>query len=378
MHAHHQHAFASFNALTREGLTLLSRRNMLKASLAGLAGLTLPGLLQHRAEAAAAGRSVPNGKSVILLWMTGGPSHIDTWDMKPDRPRQNRGPFSPIATRIPGVFICEHLPRQAAMLDKCTLIRSVDARHSNHEPNQVFQTGSTEAAPRVNPNGRLYPAIGSVIARMRGSNHPGMPAYAAFLRSRSHLAFAGWLGRQYDPFIANQATRLPIYDLVGKDTGQKDNTRTFLSGAQLTGNFTASLYAKVPTGATYGRFRDLQASAEFDKPFGGTIADPRGVFSLAGYGQYQYDPTVLNITSENLVPGTNISLPANAQVLLGTKGWIGVAQGKIVFNISKGLSLPVALKWSNKTDLTKGNDIRGQLGLSYDLSALSKLISSKD
>lgn len=169
-----------------------------------------------------------------------------------------------------------------------------------------------------------------------------------------------------------------IKDAGGKDTGQKDNTRTFLSGVQLTGNFTASLYAKVPTGASYGRFRDFQASAEFDKPFGGTVAEPRGVFSLAGYGQYQYDPTVLNITSGNLVPGTNISLPANAQVLLGTKGWIGVAQGKIVFNLSKGLSIPVALKWSNKTDLTKGNDVRGQLGLSYDLSALSKLISSKD
>lgn len=169
-----------------------------------------------------------------------------------------------------------------------------------------------------------------------------------------------------------------IRDASGKKTGQKDETRTFLSGAQLTGNFTASIYAKLPTGVTYGRLRDLQVSTEFDKPFGGTIAEPRGVFSLAGYGQFQYDPTVLNITQGNLVPGTNISLPANAQVLLGTKGWLSVAQGKIVFNLSKGLSIPVALKWSNKTDLTKGNDVRGQLGLSYDLSALSKLVSSKD
>jgi hypothetical protein len=70
-------------------------------------------------------------------------------------------------------------------------------------------------------------------------------------------------------------------------------------------------------------------------------------------------------------------LPCNAQVLPGTKGWIGVSR-KLVFNLGKGLSLPVALKWSNKTDLIKGNDVRGQLGLSYDLSALSKLISSKD
>src|SRR5204862_1128667 len=84
----------------------------------------------------------------------------------------------------------------------------------------VFQTGNTEAAPRVNPQGRLFPAIGSIVAKHHGPNHPSMPAYAAFMRSRSHLAFAGYLGRQYDPFIANQASSLPVYDLVGNDTGE--------------------------------------------------------------------------------------------------------------------------------------------------------------
>ena len=110
----HDHAFARFNALQREGLTLLSRRNMLKAGLAGIAGLTLPDLLRHRAAAAPGGRPSPNGKSVILLWMAGGPSHIDTWDPKPDRPLQNRGPFGTIPTRLPGVRFCEYLPRHAA------------------------------------------------------------------------------------------------------------------------------------------------------------------------------------------------------------------------------------------------------------------------
>lgn len=164
-----------------------------------------------------------------------------------------------------------------------------------------------------------------------------------------------------------------IKDASGNKTGQKDETRTFWSGAQVTGNFTASIYAELPASAKYGRLRDLQVSAEFDKPFGGTTAEPRGVLSLAGYGQYQYDPTVLNINQGNVAPGTNIALPGNAQVLLGSAGWIGVAQGKIVFNLSKGLNIPVAIKWSNRTDLLKGNDVRGQIGLSYDLSALSKL-----
>ena len=89
--------------------------------------------------------------------MTGGPSQIDTWDPKPDRPVENRGPFGTIQTKLPGIRICEHLPKQAAILDRITLIRSVDARGSNHEPNTVFQTGHRAAEPRVNPEARVVP-----------------------------------------------------------------------------------------------------------------------------------------------------------------------------------------------------------------------------
>jgi hypothetical protein len=223
----HQHAFGDFHPLEREGLTLISRRNMLKAGLAGFAGLSVPGLLRQRARAVSAGRPTPKAKSVILLWMTGGPSHIDTWDPKPSRPVENRGPFSVVFTRLPGVHICEHLPRMADMLHRFTLIRSVDARHSNHEPNMVFQTGNTEAAPRINPRGRMYPAIGSIIAKYFGSRRAGMPPYAAFMKSRSHLAFGGYLGKQYDPFIANHAARLPIYSNVGVDTGRMTDADLF-------------------------------------------------------------------------------------------------------------------------------------------------------
>src|SRR5689334_6454340 len=181
----------------------------------GLAGLSVPGLLRQRAWAASVGKPVREPKSVILLWMAGGPSQIDTWDPKPDRPLENRGPFGTIPTSIPGVRFCEYLPRQAARLDKFTVIRSVDCRHSNHEPNMVMQTANLAAEPRTNREAPLYPAIGSIVSRFRGSNHPSMPAYATFMRSRSHLAWGGYLGRSYDPFIANQAVSLPIYDLVG-------------------------------------------------------------------------------------------------------------------------------------------------------------------
>ena len=82
----HDHAFTGLNPRVREGLVVQNRRGMLKASLAGMAGLSLPQLVKMRAEAARSGQPVGSGKSVILLWMAGGPSHIDTWDPKPDLP----------------------------------------------------------------------------------------------------------------------------------------------------------------------------------------------------------------------------------------------------------------------------------------------------
>jgi hypothetical protein len=246
---HDQHAFTSLRPRQREGLVLLSRRNLLKAGLAGLAGLSVPDLLRLRAEAAARGESMPGRKSVILLWMAGGPSHIDTWDPKPDRPLQNRGPFGVISTRLPGVQICEHLPKHAAMLDRFTLIRSVDARGSSHEPNRVFQTGNRAAAPRTNPKGHLYPGIGSVVAKFRGPNHPAMPPYVAFMKSRSHIAFGGYLGKEYDPFIADRAAKLPVYTNVGVDTGQMTGGDIF----------------QLPRGISLERIRERQAlSREFD------------------------------------------------------------------------------------------------------------------
>lgn len=247
---HRQHAFADLNGRAREGLTVVDRRGMLKAWLAGMAGLSLPGLLRAREEAVATGRPMQGAKSVILLWMAGGPSHIDTWDMKPGRPLENRGPFSPIATKVPGVSICEHLPKQAAMLDKFTIIRSVDARHSNHEPNMVFQTANLEAEPRTNPEAEKFPSIASIVAKLHGPNHPAMPPSVAFMKSRSHLAFAGYLGKQYDPFIANQATKLPVYDLVGVDTGRVTGADVF----------------QLPEGLSHNRIYDRRALVQdFDR-----------------------------------------------------------------------------------------------------------------
>jgi hypothetical protein len=148
-------------------------------------------------------------------------------------------------------------------------------------------------------------------------------------------------------------------------------------GAQLTFNASGSWFASIPTGAKYGRVKDYQISGEFDQPIGADRSSPRAIFSVAGYGQYQYAANVLKVTVANVVPGTNISVPPNSQVFTSTPGWIGVAQTKLVFNIGKGTSIPIAVKWSNKTDLLTGSDWKGQFGISYDLSALSSILKAK-
>jgi hypothetical protein len=248
---HAGHAFGNYFGRAREGLHFAGRRGMLKAGMAGVAGLSLPELLRSRAEAASNG-TASKPRSCILLWMAGGPSHIDTWDPKPDRPEINRGPFGVTQTKLPGVIMCEHLPKQAAMLDKFTIIRSVDARHSNHEPNKVFQTANLRAEARSNPESEKYPALASIIAKERGANHPSMPPYVAFMKSPSHLAFAGYLGKRYDPFIANQATRLPVVSNIGEDSGTLSGGEMFQFSAGLSND---RLYQRRQLLADFDRLR---------------------------------------------------------------------------------------------------------------------------
>ncbi len=127
----------------------------------------------------------------------------------------------------------------------------------------------------------------------------------------------------------------------------------------------------------YHRVRDFQFSAGFDTPIG----DPRTSifgFSAAGYLQYQQDPSVLNIQSGNLVPGTPITLPSDAQVLLGTSGLLAIGQAKFTINTKTGITVPLAFKISNKTDLLDSMDVRGQFGISYDFSSFTHLFGAKN
>ena len=143
-----------------------------------------------------------SNKSVIFLWMNGGPSHIDMWDPKPSAPSEIRGPFASIPTAQPGIQVTDHLPGHARLLDKLTLLRAIDCSDCEHDPNTVIQTGNSEAR-KTNPRANRIPAIGSVVSRFRGPNRPGLPSYVSFHVTEGSIARGGALGRQHDPFHGN-------------------------------------------------------------------------------------------------------------------------------------------------------------------------------
>lgn len=176
-----------------------SRRWFLQTGLAGLAGLSVPALLRARDRSAAAGTS-GRRNSVILFWLSGGPSHLDMWDPKPAAPVEVRGPFGTIPTRVPGVRLCEHLPLQARILDRLTLIRSVDCRASDHTP--ITMQAGNPLARRTNDgkDGGGYPSMGSVAARFRGPNDAALPAFVGLADSwKSDVWGAGHMGVAFEP-----------------------------------------------------------------------------------------------------------------------------------------------------------------------------------
>jgi uncharacterized protein (DUF1501 family) len=191
---HLEHAGAVRRALSPPASDVIrvgSRRWFLQTGMGGLAGLSLPELLRYRAQGAASARA--SRTAVILIWLSGGPSHLDTWDAKPDAPREVRGPFRSIATRVPGIRIGEHLPLQAGILDRLAVIRSVDCRSSTDHFPAPMQAGNPLAQRnKSDPYVGTHPSMGSVAARFRGPNDPGMPAFAGF--ADPQLFFADVLG----------------------------------------------------------------------------------------------------------------------------------------------------------------------------------------
>src|SRR5262245_57697508 len=203
-----EHAGSLLQPAAGDLIRVGSRRWFLQAGLAGVAGLSMPSLLRCRAQHGDLGKA--SRKSVILIWLSGGPSQLDTWDPKPDAPAEVRGPFGSIATRVPGVRVCEHLPLQASIVDRLALIRSVDCQSSmDHYPAPMQAGNPLAQRTRVGSPFATHPSMGSVAARFRGPNDPAMPAFVGLADPPLWLADvlgAGPMGGVYEPLRGEEVT----------------------------------------------------------------------------------------------------------------------------------------------------------------------------
>jgi hypothetical protein len=157
----------------------VSRRSFLKVGALGVGGLTLPGLM--RAEAASGKKS---HKSVIMIYLSGGMAHQDTFDLKPNAPAEVRGEFNPIATNVPGVQVCEHLPMLAKSMDKLVVLRSLVGQRDEHS-SWMSYTGTT-----MNEAKREHkPHFGSVVAKLQGQTDPVVPAFMDLSPTMQHKPY---------------------------------------------------------------------------------------------------------------------------------------------------------------------------------------------
>jgi hypothetical protein len=196
----------------------ISRRGFLKIGAFG-AGLTLAEMLKARALAGTGSST----KSAIMIYLPGGPSHIDMYDLKPEAPAEFRGEFKPIATNVPGVRICEHFPMQARMMDKLAVIRSLQSVEEHSD--SLVMTGYSENTNRT----AHHPSFGAVLSKMRRSAAGNdVPPFVS-LRGMSIGTEPGYLGIAHRPFTPDgpglQNLRLP----GGVGTDRMDDRKSLLA-----------------------------------------------------------------------------------------------------------------------------------------------------
>lgn len=215
----------------------IDRRGFLHAGLLALGGMSLPDLLRAQDQA-----KTKRETSVIFLYLAGGPSHLETYDLKPDAPIEYRSIFKPIPTNVPGISICEHLPRHAKVADKFALIRSCRHTMNAHNDGGIeVLTGKTPSIPDPTSTSQSeHPDFGSVVSKMRGLHPEGLPRYVG-LPNNLGMTRPAYLGLQHRAFGAGDPSQ-PFYSppsmRLGVAPNRLDDRKGLLSQFDRTRNET--------------------------------------------------------------------------------------------------------------------------------------------
>ena len=192
----------------------ITRRSFVQAGLLGVGGLTLDALSRRGAVQAA----VPAlDKSVILFWLSGGPGHMETWDPKPEAVAGFRGPFGAIRSRVPGVLFGELLPRQAQVMDKIAILRTVNHGSGDHTKSNHWMLTGFEGPAFNAPDFRTQrrPSMGSAVSHLSSGRRTGMPPYVAVPHLRggtdNFFHYAAYLGGGANPFITEADPNKPDF-----------------------------------------------------------------------------------------------------------------------------------------------------------------------
>jgi hypothetical protein len=254
----------------------LSRRRILQVGGASLLGLGLPRLLRADKERPAG--AATKADACILIFLNGGPSHLDMWDMKPDAPKEVRGEFQPIATSVPGVQFSEHLPKLARHMHRCTLVRSVHHSVNNSHAAAVYVglTGHDRGELGGGAKPTDHPAIGSVMGLCRPPKRPVVPYVSMPYITQEGRGgppqpgfFGGLLGRTRDPLFVLRDPNTPDFAMpelgLGPDLDRArlDARRQLLQRIRAGGNDRA---AREMTGFQSKAF-DLLVSSATQKAF---------------------------------------------------------------------------------------------------------------
>jgi hypothetical protein len=202
----------------------LSRRDFLQIGVAGLASVTLPQLLRAREESARKTGATKN-TSVILIWLDGGPSHMDLYDLKPEAPAEYRGIWKPIRTKVPGFDVSELFPRQAQVTDKFSIVRSLYHDTGDHFAGGHRMLTTKDMGVSGANTEQKFPGIGAIVAREVGARRRGMPAYVAVPYAASIGLNPGYfgghmLGSMYNPFATGGDPNAPGFQVQNLNLAQ--------------------------------------------------------------------------------------------------------------------------------------------------------------